>query len=174
MIDRLPRIGIQTRVLLFFATGLLLASFPASGEERPSDAAALAGLDSVKTVFLVNRKTAPATAGYLKAIRATHESLAKQGVAPTTVLVFLGKAVQFITTMPPAESATSEEKEALESIASTAGELKKLGVRMEVCSAATKRFGVDNASILTAMDLVGNGFISLIGWQSQGYVPMTF
>lgn len=45
---------------------------------------------------------------------------------------------------------------------------------MEVCGAATKHFGVDNASIPEEMTVVGNGFISLIGWQTQGYVPMTF
>jgi len=33
---------------------------------------------------------------------------------------------------------------------------------------------VDNASIPEEMTVVGNGFISLIDWQTQDYVPMTF
>jgi hypothetical protein len=83
---------------------------PANAEEKPNDAAALAGLDSVKTVFLVNRDDARTTAGYLKGIRATHESLVQQGVAPSTVLVFLGKAVQFITTQPEESIATEQRR----------------------------------------------------------------
>jgi intracellular sulfur oxidation DsrE/DsrF family protein len=57
---------------------------------------------------------------------------------------------------------------------SSAFAAESLGVQMEVCGAATKHFGVDNASIPEEMTVVGNGFISLIGWQTQGYVPMTF
>jgi intracellular sulfur oxidation DsrE/DsrF family protein len=78
------------------------------------------------------------------------------------------------TTTEPGESIGAESQEALASLASTTAELKELGVRMEVCSAATKHFEVDNASLLPVMDVVGNGFISLIGWQSKGYVSMTF
>jgi intracellular sulfur oxidation DsrE/DsrF family protein len=99
--------------------------------------------------------------------------LAKQGVAPTTVLVFLGKPVQYITTEPE-DSIAAQQQEALDSMAATSKELQELGVRMEVCGSATKHFGVDNASLLPGMDAVGNGFISLIGWQTKGYVPMTF
>ena len=171
--DRNGDYAFRTLVLLMMGIGILFACLPAAAEEKPNDSAALAGLDSVKTVFLINKETATATAGYLKGIRATQKSLAEQGVAPTTVLVFLGKAVQFITT-EPSESIGAENQEALASIASTTAELKELGVRMEVCSAATKHFEVDNSTLLPVMDVVGNGFISLIGWQSKGYVSMTF
>jgi hypothetical protein len=34
---------------------------------------------------------------------------------------------------------------------------------------ATRVFGVDNAGLLPQLQLVGDGFISLIGYQSQGY-----
>ena len=161
-----------TSILLSIGSVILATAAPATDLE-PNDAAALAGLDSTKSVFLINKATAAETARYLKGIRATHVSLAKQGVAPTTVLVFLGKPVQYITTEPD-KTIAAEQEDALSSIAATAKELKELGVRMEVCSAATKHFGVDNASLLPEMDVVGNGFISLIGWQSKGYVPMTF
>lgn len=40
---------------------------------------------------------------------------------------------------------------------------------MEVCAVATRVFGVDNDAILPGMHVVGDGFVSLIGWQSQGY-----
>ena len=167
--------AIRLSMAAWMGLGILSAALPvaAEAEREPDNAAALAGLQSTRSVFLVNKATAPETGRYLKGILATHEGLVKQGVAPTTVLVFLGRPVQFITTTPK-ESIAAEEQEALESIAATARDLKALGVRMEVCSAATKHFGVDNDSLLPGMDAVGNGFISLIGWQSKGYVPMTF
>ena len=148
-----------------------LASPPT--ETRPNDAAALEGLESVRTVFLVNKATAGETARYLRGIRATHESLKEQNVTPSTVVVFLGPPVQFITTAP-AVAVAAENSRALESIAETTSDLETLGVRMEVCAAATKHFGVDNDSLLPGMEAVGNGFISMIGWQSKDYVPMTF
>jgi intracellular sulfur oxidation DsrE/DsrF family protein len=47
--------------------------------------------------------------------------------------------------------------------------LASLGIRQEVCAVATRVFGIDNKTILSGMTLVGDGFISLIGYQAQGY-----
>jgi hypothetical protein len=38
-----------------------------------------------------------------------------------------------------------------------------------VCSVATRVFGIDNNTILSGMKPVSDGFISLIGYQAQGY-----
>ncbi|MES9859415.1 MAG: DsrE family protein [Candidatus Thiodiazotropha sp. 4PDIVS1] len=57
----------------------------------------------------------------------------------------------------------------LKSISLTAKTLKERGVRMEVCAIANHVFKVDNATILPEMEVVGDGFISLIGWQTQGH-----
>jgi hypothetical protein len=34
---------------------------------------------------------------------------------------------------------------------------------------ATEVFGIDNSTLFADLDLVGDGFISLIGYQAQGY-----
>ncbi|MES9838259.1 MAG: DsrE family protein [Candidatus Thiodiazotropha sp.] len=47
--------------------------------------------------------------------------------------------------------------------------LKAKGVRMEVCAIANRAFEVENTTILPEMEVVGDGFISLIGWQTQGH-----
>ena len=47
--------------------------------------------------------------------------------------------------------------------------LAALGVRQEVCAVATRVFGIGNKTLLPGLTLVGDGFISLIGYQSQGY-----
>jgi intracellular sulfur oxidation DsrE/DsrF family protein len=62
----------------------------------------------------------------------------------------------------------------LKGIRATYQGMQDQGVQMEVCGAATRHFGVENDSVLSEMTVVKNGFVSLIGWQSQGYVPMTF
>lgn len=46
---------------------------------------------------------------------------------------------------------------------------KSLGVDMEVCSAATAAYKIDNATILPEIKVVGSGFLSVTGWQAKGY-----
>jgi len=89
-------------------------------------------------------------------------------VTPNMVLVFIGETVKYLSTKPE-DLLAMEYEDQLKSIAKSSKELKKLGVRMEVCAVATKVFGVDNDSVLPEMDVVGDGFISLIGWQIQGH-----
>jgi len=108
------------------------------------------------------------TAFYLDIIKGTHEGFVKQNVKPDMVLVFIGKTVEYLTTKPSDELALEFETE-LKSISQKVEELQALGVRMEVCAVATKVFGIDNDTILPGMKVVGDGFISLIGWQTQGY-----
>ncbi|MEW8341799.1 MAG: hypothetical protein AB2708_18285 [Candidatus Thiodiazotropha taylori] len=40
---------------------------------------------------------------------------------------------------------------------------------MEVCAIANRVFKVENEDVLPQMEVVGDGFISLIGWQTQGH-----
>jgi hypothetical protein len=47
-----------------------------------------------------------------------------------------------------------------------------LGCDKEACAIATRVFGVDNAGLLPQLQLVFDGFISLIGYQSQGHQLM--
>ncbi|MDO9636855.1 MAG: DsrE family protein, partial [Thiobacillus sp.] len=59
--------------------------------------------------------------------------------------------------------------DALKAIAERVKELSQLGIRQEICAIATRVFNVPNETILPGLTLVGDGFISLIGWQTQGY-----
>ena len=132
------------------------------------DSASLSGIKEAKGVFLIDFTNPRKTAFYLKVIKGTHQGFVKQGVKPDLILVFIGQTVKYLSTEPDDELALEFESE-LKSIAQTATELDSLGVRMEVCAVATKAFGVDNQTILPGMKVVGDGFISLIGWQTQGY-----
>jgi intracellular sulfur oxidation DsrE/DsrF family protein len=148
--------------------GGVFSSFPALAENIIDDSAALNGVKETQSVFLIDFTNPKKTAFYLEIIRGTHEGLIRQGVTSDMVLVFIGETVKYLSTKPE-DLLAMEYEDQLKSIARSSTELKKLGVRMEVCAVATKVFGVDNDSVLPEMDVVGDGFISLIGWQTQGH-----
>ena len=62
---------------------------------------------------------------------------------------------------------------ALDKFADTIRQMKKEGVKLEVCGYALKVLDVDPATILPEVDRVGNGFISIAGYQAQGYAVIT-
>ncbi|MCU7834103.1 MAG: DsrE family protein [gamma proteobacterium symbiont of Taylorina sp.] len=154
----------QLLVLIFF---IFLSTMQVKAEKF-NDSAALAGISQVKSVFLIDFTNPQKTALYLDIIRGTHKGLMRQNVKSEMVLVFIGKTVQYLSTEPDDELAMRHESD-LASIQHSIKEFAKLGVRMEVCAIATRVFNVKNNSIPTEMNLVGDGFISLIGWQTQDY-----
>jgi intracellular sulfur oxidation DsrE/DsrF family protein len=42
-------------------------------------------------------------------------------------------------------------------------------VRMEACSITTRLAGIDSETLLPGIDLVGNTFVSQIGYQAKGF-----
>ena len=156
------------RILIFFML-LLSPLLPAQATTAPiSDAAALQGVKDGKGVFLIDFSDAKKTAFYLEIIKGTHAGLTRQGVKPSFVIVYIGPTVRFLTTAPDGELEL-EQGDALRAIADRVKELDQLGVRQEICAIATKVFKVPNETVLPGLTLVGDGFISLIGWQAQGY-----
>ena len=47
--------------------------------------------------------------------------------------------------------------------------MTKDGITLEACLVAAKGFGVEPSSILPEIKQVGNGWISLIGYEAKGY-----
>ncbi len=86
---------------------------------------------------------------------------------PQVVVVFHGPAVKLLTKDSSGfpEDARGEVDKFHEMIR----QLKKDGVKLEVCLYAVKVMGVDPATLLPEIDQVGNGFISVVGYQAQGY-----
>lgn len=65
------------------------------------------------------------------------------------------------------------DNEALDKFANTISQMKKEGVKFEVCDYALKVMVVDPATVLPEVDHVGNGFISIAGYQAKGYSVIT-
>ena len=148
---------------------LVLFSIAAQAENRViNDAAALAGLQTGKGVFLVDIDDAKKLNFYLQVIQGTYKGMKQQGVEPDFVLVYIGPSVKYLTTSASAKVEKNAAGVLLE-IESNVEALAGLGVRQEICAVATRVFGIDNESVLAGLTLVGDGFISLIGYQAQGY-----
>ena len=147
---------------------LFLSSFNVSAEETYDDSVALNGISSAKAVFLIDFKTAKTTAFYMDLIVGTYDGLVRQNVEPEMVVVVIGPTVKFLSKTADPELTFDYEKE-FDSIQASIKELHKRGVRIEVCAIATDVFNIDNSTLPKELSIVADGFISLIGWQTQGY-----
>lgn len=154
-------------MLLVLVLGATAGSAPAMAAEL-DNAEAVRGLETVRAVYDVRKSNPKALAAYLKAIVGNHENLLEEGVKPDLRVVFIAESVKFITTDPAPEIALEHEA-VLKDIAATIAELDRLGVKMEVCSGATRAYGVDNDTLLPQLQAVRSGFIAIMGYQNQGY-----
>jgi intracellular sulfur oxidation DsrE/DsrF family protein len=147
---------------------LLLSAATSGAADTIDDSAALGELQRGQGVFLVDIGDPNKLAFYLEVIEGTHANLLRQDVEPDFVLVYIGPSVKYLTSAPD-ENLEFEHSEALSRIAASTQRLGELGVRQEICAVATRVFGIDNETVLPDLTLVGDGFVSLIGWQAQGY-----
>lgn len=132
--------------------------------EQPAynDAAALKGVAQGKGVFMVSLDNPQKMALYLKVIAGTHDNFKRQGVAPDLKVVFIGASVRHLTR-------TAASSESGGELARQVEQLHAKGVRLEICAIATELFGIDNADLLKPLNVINDGFISTIGYQTQGY-----
>ncbi|MBP1731273.1 MAG: hypothetical protein H6Q55_1702 [Deltaproteobacteria bacterium] len=129
----------------------------------------LKGLKSIKAVFDVRVGNPQGAATVLKLV---HETFKDKNIAavtkkPAFVVIFIGPSVKLIS--KNREGFPSEQQKALDEIAATFSGMAKDGIKLEICLVAAKLFGVDPASVLPGIKHVGNGWISLIGYQAKGY-----
>jgi intracellular sulfur oxidation DsrE/DsrF family protein len=153
--------------LIRFCMIALLSGLATAYAEPPNDADALNGVETGKVVFDMNSAGAEKTALYLTVIRETVNDFTRQGVKPDVILAFRGPSVKLIS--KDRENADPADLENLDKIAAQLADLQNQGVRMESCSVATRMLGVDNDQLLDGIKPVGNTFVSLAGYQAQGY-----
>ena len=155
--------------ILLIGWMLTLPGIVVAAEKTPiNDSVALGDLSTGKGVFLVDIGEAGKLNFYLEVIQGTYKRMKKQGVTPEFILVYIGPSVKYLSASPANETEQAAGGLLLD-IETNVEALAALGVRQEVCAVATAVFGIDNETVLPGMTLVGDGFISLIGYQSQGY-----
>ena len=154
---------------LYISFLIAVASVAANaGDAAINDQAALADLKTGKGVFLVDIGDARKLNLYLEVIQGTFRGMKEQGVDPDFILVYIGPSVKYLSSSPSPET-EEDAGDILLDIESNIDALAALGVRQEICAVATRVFGIDNETVLPGLTLVGDGFISLIGYQAQGY-----
>ena len=87
--------------------------------------------------------------------------------APNIAIVFHGPAVKLLSSDEALFNGADWAE--VEKFQETLRQMKKDGVKMEICLYAAKVMGVDQATVIPEIDHVDNGFVSVIGYQMQGY-----
>lgn len=155
--------------ILVAAFALVLTAIPAASSEYP----ALEGLQGVSAVFDVSLGS-PAMANIVfAAVKGVYadESVRALPHPPQIAIVFHGPAVKLISTLR--EGFEEPDLKALDEFAALLQQMTKDGVTLEVCDYALEVLGVDPATILPEVNHVGNGFISVVGYQAKGYSLVT-
>ncbi len=151
-----------TRMFMLIAF-VILSSLPLQAAQKvDSEGGAFAGLKTAKVIFDVRVPDQEKLIFNLKLIDETYEGIVAEGIKPKMVISFRGPGVKLLSS-----SAIDEEAHTL------IRNLIKKGVRIEVCSVATRVFKVDNAGIIPEVKLVSNVFHSFIGYQNRGYAIIT-
>ena len=144
---------------------LLLTSVGLAGQQY----AALEGVTSVRAVYDLRTATPERTARYLDLMHQllTDDSFTAITERPDFAVVVCGAAITHIS--KNRDGFSVEDQDALNQIAETVAAMAADGITVEACLYVARRLGVDPGSFLSGVNPVGNGWISLIGYQTKGY-----
>lgn len=169
--ERTTREENMMRISVFIVAiclAVLVGSATAFAETKPADTRALTGVTTGKVVWDISMANPETLAVYLSVVRETYDDLKHQTVEPDMVLAIHGVPVRYLRkdmSDLPFESGPHIEK-----INAILDDLRERpGVRIEVCSVANRLMGVNNGDIREGLHVVGNTWVSLIGYQAQGY-----
>lgn len=129
----------------------------------------LQGVKHVNAVFDFRISDPKSASLHLDVIHQTCKDKALQmgKKKPAFAVVFSGASVNLLS--KKREGVTADEAKVLDEIVGMLAVMAKDGIRLEVCQIALKVFSIDPASVLPELHMVGNGYVSLIGYETQGY-----
>ncbi|MFO7607148.1 MAG: DsrE family protein [Desulfurivibrionaceae bacterium] len=150
--------------LLAVSMYLLPAGVAAGGYDE-----ALQGVKGVKAVFDVSHGSPGSVNGIFLVVKNVYEEETVRSLPekPQVVVVFRGPAVKLLST--DRSGFKKAEYAELDKFHEMIRQMKKDGVTFEVCLYAAQALGVNPETILPEIDREDNGFISVIGYQAQGY-----
>ena len=130
---------------------------------------ALSGVDEFDAVFDFTHGNPQIANIILHAVDTVDDAdeVASMENEPKLVIVFHDAAVHLLST-DRGEYDDAEWAE-VQKFQSTLKQMKEQGVGLEVCAYALDVFGVDRGSVIPEVDQVPNGFVSVVGYQQQGY-----
>ncbi len=145
---------------------ILILSFPATVFAGGYDNA-LKGLTSYDAVYDVSTGDPKISNIVFWAVKNSYEVDEVKSLSPKIAVVFHGAAVYLLST--DISRFSEEQRPEVVKFQQTLKEMKRSGITLEVCLYAVKVMGVDKGTIIPEIDQVGNGFVSVIGYQNQGY-----
>ena len=156
--------ALQFTVSMVFAALMLVT--PANVLSQEPGYAAMEGVTSVRTAFDFRVGDPDIALGHLDLIHSMLDepSMNRGGEQPEIVVVFIGPSVNLITTEESGVAPASKN-----AIAEKISEMEADGVTFEICMTAAHAHDVSAESVLPEVVQVGNGWISLIGYQHRGF-----
>ena len=151
-------------IVLLFVSMVFIAATIGSAQEIES----LKGMKTVKAVFDVRIANPHSAALHIKLIHQSFQELEAAGKHPDFKVVFIGPAVKLLSTKR--DGFGPDDQKDLDGIAEAVSDLSKDGVGLEICRVALSVAKVDPGTVLSEITGVENGWYSLIGYQSQGYL----
>jgi intracellular sulfur oxidation DsrE/DsrF family protein len=134
---------------------------------------ALKDVKGVNVVFNVSPGSPAFANTVFWAVRNVYQDEAVSSLPEKTqvAIVFHGPIVKLLSS----ERSGFDKKDnaEIDKFQDTLRQMKKEGVKLEVCLYAAKVLGIDPATLMPEIDQVGNGFISVAGYQAQGYTVVT-
>ncbi|WP_018875735.1 hypothetical protein [Thioalkalivibrio sp. ALE31] len=158
------------RLLASFLLGALLLPGLALAD-KPGDQRAIAGMDTGRILWDITIGEPDRLIARLSVIRETYDDMQRQGLEPEMVFAFRGGAAGLI-----ARSTDHLDIEDVSTVRHIHERLEGLleldGIHMEACSIATRRFDLEQDDLLPGIHLVGNTFLSIMGYENQGYATI--
>ncbi|SDL35980.1 Intracellular sulfur oxidation protein, DsrE/DsrF family [Salinimicrobium catena] len=127
---------------------------------------AMEGVSSVNTVFDFRISDPVIALSHLNLIHGMLEdpNMIINGEQPEIIIVLVGPSVNLVSTEKMKDNPAAKDK-----IAKKISDMTADGIRFEICMTAAHAFGVPADSVLPEIVQVKNGWISLVGYQQQGY-----
>jgi len=157
--------------IMFLIVGMLFAATGARAEQAAT-VQALQGLKEVRIICDMNVGEPKLLLKRMELLDTTYRQLEAAGVKTTVVVAFRGKASFYITKgdgYVPAKA-----KDAKRKARSWIERFRKNGFGIEQCAIAAEMLDIELEDFIPEVDIVQNGYVSIIGYQQQGYayLPM--
>jgi hypothetical protein len=132
---------------------------------------ALKGIKNVRIYFDVNLKDDDLLVFRMELLDRTIQHLQEADVDASVVIGFRGAASRYITRD---DHYVLEEQVANKiKIQDWVKQFAKQGFRIEQCAVAAEMLDIPTDDFLSEIEIVGNGYVSLIGYQAQGYAVVS-
>jgi uncharacterized protein len=154
----------STYILFFIALMLFWTANSSSAEYE-----AMQGIESTNAVFDFRIGDPGVALAHLNLIHNMLDdpNMSVNDSKPEIVVVFIGPSVKLVSS--DQSGFDQDQHDSLNALADKISNMDQEGVKFEICMTSAPAFNVDPDSILPEVNKVQNGWISVVGYQHNGY-----